>query len=351
MARGRHIPRGATLIGFVGGTASDRTGWVRLCNRMNLRIDPWDSDFGASVELDPELGEPPDLDLEAETEGTWSPIASPVAASVPCCAFIDGVRRIDARMFAEADGVETPALAGSWAVGCAWSTRPPACGDEVVGRELVIGGGLAPVDLDVAIGVHALRFTGRSVPGNGPSDPLRGLQLGMRTAEGALAQGIVAAAAADLVVCDGPLSHYLDGPALGMIKRQARIYLDAERGRVIGQLRAGERTPIFRLGEEGYERFTWYLRLAPARPIDGAMAGVARLEVSTQAGLAAAQTLADLAGAVLPRFAPAPGRDARAPQNLYPIGALESSLRHRLGDAVLVRRAIEQRLHLEISHA
>jgi hypothetical protein len=34
-------------------------------------------------------------------------------------------------------------------------------------------------------------------------------------------------------------------------------------------------------------------------------------------------------------------RDARAPQNLLPIGALETRLRHRLGDPLLLRRSIE----------
>jgi uncharacterized protein len=46
----------------------------------------------------------------------------------------------------------------------------------------------------------------------------------------------------------------------------------------------------------------------------------------------------------LPRFASSPIRDPRAPQNLVPIGALEDELRRRLGDPVLVRRAIEERI-------
>jgi hypothetical protein len=54
---------------------------------------------------------------------------------------------------------------------------------------------------------------------------------------------------------------------------------------------------------------------------------------------------------VLPVFASQPGRDPRAPQNLYPVGALETQLRHRLGDAQLVRRAIEAHLLEETTHA
>jgi hypothetical protein len=80
------------------------------------------------------------------------------------------------------------------------------------------------------------------------------------------------------------------------------------------------------------------------------MAGLVRLEVSASSGLKAAQDVAALASAVLPLFASQPGRDPRAPQNLYPVGALERHLRHRLGDAALIRRAIEARLNEEVHH-
>ena len=38
-----------------------------------------------------------------------------------------------------------------------------------------------------------------------------------------------------------------------------------------------------------------------------------------------------------------PHKDARAPQNLYPIGGLERVLRHRLGDAQVCYRALRRR--------
>ena len=43
---------------------------------------------------------------------------------------------------------------------------------------------------------------------------------------------------------------------------------------------------------------------------------------------------------LLPAFASEAHKDARAPQNLYPIGGLERELRHRLGDAELLYRAL-----------
>jgi hypothetical protein len=74
------------------------------------------------------------------------------------------------------------------------------------------------------------------------------------------------------------------------------------------------------------------------------MTGVVRLEVAKEIGLDKAMTLANLTTALLPRFASVVGRDPRAPQNLYPVGQLERVLRHRLGDAGLVKRAIEAAL-------
>jgi hypothetical protein len=315
---------------------------------MKLRIDPWDPEYGGSVELEPELGPPAGLDLGVEVEGPWAPIPSRRREDLPCCAFVDGVRRIDVRLFAEQNGTAAPGLAGSWAVGCAWSTRPPRISDVIVGRELVLGGGLLPEPMEVPLGRQRLRFEARSVPGSTPLDPIQGLQNAMRAAEARLAELTLARGKAELVVSDGPLTYFAAGPAIGMIKRQSRSYLDPGRAEVLSVLDVGERSPIFKLGEQRLERYSWYLRLAHRRPIDGAMASVVRLEVDAQGGLESARELADLTGAVLPAFAPHSGRDPRAPQNLYPISALEMTLRHRLADAALVRRALERHIYAEV---
>jgi hypothetical protein len=318
---------------------------------VKLRIDPWDPEYGASAEIDTELEEPVGLDLSAEVVGPWRPIEVPWRDGLPCCAFVDGVRRIDARLFAEEGEAEAPGLAGSWAVGGAWSTRPPKIDRIVVGRELVLGAGLAHPPLAVTVGSREWIFSPSAVPGSAPLDPLRGLQNAMREGEAKLAEEILSGGEAELVVSDGPLNYFLKGPAVGMIKRQSRSYLDPTRAATIAQLAPGQRTPIFKLGERRLERYSWYLRLAGQRPIDGTMAGVVRLEVAALEGLENAQHLAGLAGAVLPRVASQPGRDPRAPQNLYPVGALESLLRHRLGDALLIRRALETHFYAEVQGA
>lgn len=318
---------------------------------MRLRIDPWDPEYGASAEIEPGLEEPVGLDLTIEFPEEWRAVPAPPLEELPRCAFVDGVRRIEARLFAEDGEIEAPGLAGSWAVGCAWSMQPPKIGNIEVGRELVLGGGLARPAMTVEVGGCSLSFEPRSVAGVAPLDPLRGLQNAMREAEAALATQMLEAPEVQLVVSDGPLSYFAPGPAVDMVKRQSRSYLDPDRSAILAELAPGERTPIFRLGEQRLERYSWYLRLAERRRIDGPMAGVVRLEVAAVGGLEQAQALADLAGACLPRFATQLGRDPRAPQNLYPVGALEGQLRNRLGDPWLIRRALEQRLLEEVLRA
>ncbi len=316
---------------------------------MRLRVDPWQPDYGASAEIEIDLPPAVGLELDVEVAGRWGPIPAPEKADLPCCAFIDGVRRIEARLFAEEGDIVAPGLAGSWAVGCAWSTRPPKITAITVGRELVVGGGLVPPTLEVTVGNKPLVFWPQSVAGMAPLDPLGGLQNVMRQAEAELARSTLESGDADLIVSDGPLDYFLPGPAIGMVKRQSRSYIDASRVHVLAELQPGERTPIFKLGEQRLERYSWYLRLSHPRVIDGTMAGVVRLEVAASSGLEGGKELADLAGSVLPRFASQPGHDPRAPQNVYPIGALEAVLRRRLGDTALIRRNFEVTLMMGVA--
>ena len=68
--------------------------------------------------------------------------------------------------------------------------------------------------------------------------------------------------------------------------------------------------------------------------------GIVRCEVPAAHSIGTVTTLADASSCLLPRFASLPYWDARAPQNLVPIGALERELRHRMGDRGLVFRAL-----------
>jgi hypothetical protein len=305
-----------------------------------LRVDPWDPEYGAStVDLLAEEG-PQTIDFAIE-DRPWEPVSPKLVDRLPCCAFVDGVRRIDVRLFAEDGNAVAPALAGSWAVGSAWSTRPPVIDDVAIGRNLVVGGGLAHDDLQVHVGGEEVIYSFVGVAGDDPIDPIVGLQNAMRAAEARLAVQVFDGGKADLVVQDGPLTYFVNGPIVGLIKRQSRAYLPAERHPILASLDTAQRTPLFRLGDQRLERYTWYTRIAQGRRIDGTMTGIVRLEVPAEVGVAHACELADQATAMMPHFASTTGRDARAPQNLYPVGQLERVLRHRLADAELLRRALE----------
>jgi len=194
-----------------------------------------------------------------------------------------------------------------------------------------------------------LRFEPRSEPANDPAVPVQGLQKAMRQSEAGLAERL--SAERDVVFLDGPLTFLTTnahGSVVGFVKRQLRNYLEPRAQALLPRLETGERTPVFLI--EGRDaRYSWYTRIARGRSIESSLTGVVRLEAPAGRGRDEAVALADLSARELPRFASDAARDPRAPQNLYPIGGLEARLKHRLGDATVVRRAIEAQLHREVN--
>jgi len=94
---------------------------------------------------------------------------------------------------------------------------------------------------------------------------------------------------------------------------------------------------VFTVGTT-WTRHSWYVRLPGANGVP--LAGVVRCEASADLAPTAVGALADVTAAVLPRYASEAHKDPRAPQNLYPIGGLERELRRRLGDPMLLYRAL-----------
>jgi hypothetical protein len=147
-----------------------------------------------------------------------------------------------------------------------------------------------------------------------------------------------AGADADIVVVDGPLRDRRHVPGVaGYVKTHHVRYLDPGHDEVITALAAGQRTPIFSVGGP-FPRWSWYFRLPHG--VGHPWAGVVRLEAPVTLEVAEAVRLADQLALALPRFASHPYEDARAPQNLHPIAALERELRRRLGDPALLERAL-----------
>jgi hypothetical protein len=315
---------------------------------------------GALTESSAELG----LDLELPADG-WHPVDADLAPSLPgTVLFLDGVRRIDARIWMHGvhghgqNGGSQPApgIAASLAAGLVAcdgtaggyvgsSPRAGTAGAYGSGSarvvEVAVERGLftaAPDAADIAA-KHA-RYPVRMAEGAGPDQLSLALQQRLGAAEVQLALAFRARNpdADDLLVVDGPLRGrtHLDR-TVGYIKTHHASYLPPGQAAVVGALEAGQRTPVFMMGTS-WRRHSWYLRLpgAPGVP----WSGVVRLECSPELPPAAVIRLADLTTRLLPPLASAPHKDPRAPQNLVPIGGLERELRRRLGDQQLLYRAL-----------
>ncbi|HXF36516.1 MAG TPA: hypothetical protein VNO17_04965 [Actinomycetota bacterium] len=307
---------------------------------LALRADPWQPDHGMGFEAAPE--EPPArAEPFVETSDWTRPVRPREAPEAPVW-FVDGVRRVELRVLASEDGRRAFGLFGSYAVGAVRSDGRAAFGPHVVDRALVLGGGLAPAPVQVEVGGIRLAYRPVAEPRSEPDRPLHRLQAEMQAAEAELAVS-VAATGGELVLADGRWESQRPtaSPVVGVVKRWSRAYLLPEQEALVGQLAAGERTPLFGLAEpdEPLGRYAWYARVAPLRPEWHEHAGVVRCEVRAGLGLATAVAVADRVAALLPRFAGRRG-DPRWPQNLAPVGALEAWLQHRLGHRGLIRRAL-----------
>jgi len=298
-------------------------------------VEGWAPEYGAPVDPD-ERFSPTEGSVDVGVEiARWEPIEGR-DDGVEQIAFVDGVRRVDARLTLDDPAGPVPGLCGTFAVGATvWDrvARRSWFTDERIGRWAVLAGGrpetFPPVALDPAYGTTTTADTD-------PAGLVRMLHTEMRAAEGHVASAL---AADHFVIADGPLNELAPRPTVGAIKSHRVTYLPPEHNAVVGALRPGQRTPLFTIAD--YRRYSWYVRLADVA--DGhAWSGVMRCEASGQLPTADVIVLADRTAAVLPLVASEPHMDPRAPQNLVPIAALERRLRHLMGDPGLVYRALRE---------
>lgn len=316
---------------------------------MRLRLDPWATEYGTAVDVDTaEAGEPNvDVDPFAETE-EWSPIDPPDVPRPEVIAFIDGVQRVEVNVLADVDeGIVFGAFA-SVAVGAALSSPDnPRVQPRAPHRTLALTGGASDDLREVPCGTATLRFEVESTSVRGPGAVQEALATVRRNAETRLGQEMVQEGC-PLVIVDGRLSFPPSrrSMAVGFVKTIHKHYLGPAQLPLLFQLRRATRTPLFRIRRES-PVYSWYVRLNDHRPVEHPWAGLARLETLEGIGLEKAVRLADLTARHLPAFASSAAWDPRAPQNLYPISALEQQLHHELGDHTWIRRAIETYLQTE----
>ena len=320
-------------------------------SRMRFSVDSWDPSYGASADLPADQSTATvDGDVEYPVD-RWRPVDPKPADDPSAVLFVDGVRRIEARVWIDdldpTARSASPALCVSYAAGVIHSNGQRALLADAQIRRAVVS--LAPHSRD--IDTRAGTFQAVVVADNPAVDPVQALSNELQnrlrdlellvslTARRRLAEHGVADER-DLLVFDGPIGRrdHLER-AIGMVKTHQRTYLPPELHAVVGTLDRGQRTPVFRFGTT-FQKYSWYLRLpcSPGQP----WAGVVRVECASSLSPADAVALADLSAPTLCRYASVEYKDSRAPQNLYPIGGLERSLRHRLGDSTLIFRALRQ---------
>ncbi len=154
-----------------------------------------------------------------------------------------------------------------------------------------------------------------------------------------------------IFMVDGPLPRYSTPhaaqkmPVVGLVKTLHTRYLPPEQHRVLYALQAGQRSPLFRIGQK---QISWYMCLANPQRLDSPLSGIVRLEVlshQVQASIATVQALADRLCEILPALVLSRHEDPRSPQNILPIHTLERQLKMRMGHRALIQRAIDAYFH------
>lgn len=313
---------------------------------MNFSVDAWDPGYGSSMEAEELAKSGAEVELEVEVPmEEWAPIDPRPVARPDAVLFVDGVRRIDARVW-----IDDPAGTNSASIGL--------CASYAAGVVCCCDGRAHVVANDVRRGVFTVAAEAAGIPTSAgeyqafratakddkPLAVVLSSALQEQLAETELKtamdarEAIAGHVGTDLLVVDGPLSGRTHLPrAVGFIKSHQTTYLPGDLNTMVGRLGPHQRTPVFLMGTT-WVRHSWYLRLpSPGGP---PWAGVVRVEAAPHLGRAEVAELANLTQSVLGRFASVEYKDSRAPQNLYPIAGLERDLRHRLGDQQFVYRAL-----------
>ena len=380
--------------GLTGDPAAGTGGAPRTGRGMRFSVDGWDPSYGASLEVEGQLEEST-ATIETDVElpaGSWRPIDPDDRGPLPeALLFVDGVRRVEAQVWIEGDaagadpvtgevqpGEPTAALCASYAAGVVCCC---AAGAHLVVAELRRGlFSVAPHARDILTRAggyksHHVLLKKTSTPvmtalsqslqlrlaqveveasdaARGTIDAVSAVTAGRGTGprgRGRPPAGHTTGGTSDLLIVDGPLRNRQHLPrALGYIKSHHATYLPPELNAVVGRLAPGQRAPAFRMGTS-WDRHSWYLRLPG--PAGAPWSGVVRIECAAALPVPDVIKLAGLSQRCLGRFASAPYKDSRAPQNLYPIAGLERELRRRLGDPQLLYRALREAARQEAAPA
>ena len=223
---------------------------------MDFAVETWAPEYGVAVDsghLEPASS---DVDVSVERPaGEWSAITpAPPEPRPGCVVFVDGVRRIDSRIWITDGPRMRPGVCASVAAG---AVRCEAATAAVVGARVfrAVYATASSASGPIATRHGAYEFV--PCPGDEPDDLYRGIHNRMTLLEMQVARDDDV----DVVVFDGPLRGRADSNGVGFIKTQHVQYLPDREQLVLTTLQAGQRTPLFLIGGSGFTRWSWYLRL------------------------------------------------------------------------------------------
>src|SRR5262249_35493026 len=112
-----------------------------LFGDLDVRLDPWDVDYGSELPLEAEEPAAEDVVLDVELpRSEWTPLTpSPIVP--PRLVFVDGVRRIEARLVVRRGDRVAHGAFGSFAVGSvvAGDGASAMCGEVRLERIVATG--------------------------------------------------------------------------------------------------------------------------------------------------------------------------------------------------------------------
>lgn len=319
---------------------------------MVIRLFPRAPDYGAGLPQVStnanDLGDQPDIYVESPV---WVPI-TPKSGSKPPVQIVDGVRRGELNALHDgSDGTPVVGLFGSLAVGAVRCDGRARVLDEIrVDRRYLYAGTETVDDISVRSGQASLRFaaTPSSRAGITADSLLGSLTRLMLEEEGRFASEL-SRDESFLTVVDGPLRNvrFPGRRVVGYVKSIDQWYLARRELDLLETLSPLERTPVFRIppasavnGNSSVGRYSWFLRLRHLGEVFHPLAGIVRIEAPGEIPISDAIELANETALALPDLSSTPRQDPRAPNNLVPVGALEKTLKRRLGHPLWIQRLL-----------
>ena len=234
-----------------------RRSWAESAqhNLMNskLLLDPWSPDYDVPIQTGgADVAATGEVDPSVETS-VWKAIRPTASIPFSRICFVDGVRRIEARVLAQDEnGKLIHGAFSSAGVGCVANEGGQATYATLdIRRYLILCAGRQKAERFTA-GTQTLEFEGISCQGDTQDELMNSLQNLMRTGEAALGASLLRADTC--VFADGPLNYFscATDALVGVIKRIFLPYLGAVHFALVGQLAPCERTPLFSICDGKY---------------------------------------------------------------------------------------------------